>query len=223
MKALFFIIHGILIIIAPVVSCTLLENRKPMEHNNKNKAHQTNLVNVAKINPRIQIDIRYATKNNFTNQIVYPQAGCYLKKFVAEKLDKIQQELESQGLGLKIFDAYRPQPYQQRLWNVCPNALYVADPKDGSTHSRGVAVDLTLVNNKTGREVEMPSGFDDFTTKAHRTYNTMTDQAKRNCKLLEDIMVKYDFKPYSAEWWHYTDKSWREHPLLAITFEELEK
>lgn len=181
------------------------------------------LVNITTINPTIKLDIRYATENNFTKKVIYSSAQCYLRRAVAKKLDNIQKELATQGLGLKIFDGYRPLRFQQRLWNLCPDERYVAHPQKGSKHNRGSAVDLTLINLKTGQELEMPSEFDDFTEQAHRTYETMSEKIKHNCKLLEAIMVKHGFTSIYEEWWHFNDASWQKYDLLDISFKDLEK
>jgi len=179
------------------------------------------LVEVIKVNPRIKLDIRYATENNFTKKIVYSSARCFLRKATMDKLSKVQEELELQGLGLKVFDGYRPRSVQYKFWELCPNRLYVADPKKGSIHNRGTAVDLTLINLKTGVEFEMPSAFDDFSERAHREYEKMTPVVAKNCKLLEDVMVKHGFTPKPWEWWHFDDADWQKYDLLDVPFEAI--
>lgn len=180
------------------------------------------LVEVTAINSHIRLDIRYATKNNFTGTVIYPLAKCYLRRAVAEKLSCVQRELEKKGLGLKIYDGYRPLSAQRKLWSVCPNEQYVALPSKGSKHNRGASVDLTLVDNTTGCEVAMPSAFDDFTPRAHRDYAHMQSEvAKKNCQLLEAAMVAVGFEPYFGEWWHFNDAQWAQYGLLDIPFERL--
>ena len=187
-----------------------------------NKTNTNNdLVQIVSINPKIKLDIRYATTNNITGIILYASDRCYLRKSTALKLNNVQNELEKQGLGLKIFDGYRPRAIQYKLWDACPDKNYVADPKNGSRHNRGAAVDLTLIDTVTGEELEMPSGFDEMNERAHRTYETMTSLAAKNCKLLEDIMVKYGFIPLPTEWWHFDDEHWQEYDLLDIPTEQL--
>lgn len=188
---------------------------------------KTDLVEVVKINSHIKLDIKYATTDNFTHKVVYPSARCYLRKEAAEKIDAVQKELERQGLGLKIFDGYRPASVQKIFWDIFPDERYVSNPANKSRynqHCRGVAVDLTLVDLKTGNELDMPSDFDDLSPKAHRNYDAMKSQAaKKNCKLLEDIMVKYGFKPINSEWWHFNLVGWEKYKILDISFDELEK
>lgn len=185
------------------------------------------LVELVKINPTIKLDIRYATDNNFAHKQVYPVAKCYAQDVVATELDAIQKELAPLGLGLKIFDGYRPFPIQEIFWKICPNSDYVAKPdwehQKGSKHNRGTAVDLTLIDLKTGKELAMPSEFDDLTKHAHRAYEIMSPEAAKNCHQLEDLMVKHGFEPLKTEWWHFDYKDWKNYPLMKITFDELEK
>ena len=123
-----------------------------------------------------------------------------------KKLILVQDELREQGLYIKIWDGFRPPYAQFRLWEVCPNPTYVANPTNGfSSHSRGNTVDITLVD-ENGVELEMPTEFDDFSKKADRNYNDCSKEAAKNAKLLEDIMERHGFKPYSSEWWHFSDK-----------------
>lgn len=181
------------------------------------------LVEVVKLNPNIRLDIRYATKKNFTGKKVYSSAKCYLQREAALALIKVQNELEKEDLGLKVYDGYRPLSVQKIFWELFPNPHYVANPEKGSIHNRGIAIDLTLVNLKTGKELKMPSEFDDFSEKAHRNYGAMKPDIKKNCKKLEDVMVKYGFIPYQNEWWHFNWKNWHKFTVLDISFEELEK
>ena len=178
------------------------------------------LVEIYTINPTIMLDIRYATKNNFTGQQVYPEARCFLRRKTAEKMNNVQKELKTMGLGLKIWDAYRPRSVQYVFWKLVPNPLYVGDPNKGSKHNLGAAVDCTLID-KDGKELIMPSTFDDFSKKAHRDYANMSPEAAKNCKLLEDIMVKHGFSFYYNEWWHFNDIDWRQYDLLDIPFSDL--
>lgn len=155
--------------------------------------------------PQIIIDLKYATADNFTGAVIYDFSEAYLRYGTVKKLAEVQKELESQGLGLKIWDAFRPVSAQFRLWEIYPDATYVANPNKGfSSHSRGNTVDVTLVDLE-GEEVEMPTGFDDFTTKADRDYEDCGKTERENAELLEKIMLKHEFKPYQGEWWHYSD------------------
>lgn len=179
-----------------------------------------NLVAIQKINPRIILDIRYATEHNFTHKKVYTQACCYLRKTTAEKLDRVQKELEIQNLGLKVFDGYRPRSVQYIFWRLVPDKRYVAHPDKGSRHNRGTAVDVTLVD-KTGKELSMPTDFDDFSEKAHRNYLKLAPEVIKNRDLLEKVMTKHGFIGLPTEWWHFDDTQSQNYDLLNISFEEL--
>jgi zinc D-Ala-D-Ala dipeptidase len=197
------------------------------------------LVDLSVVDTSIKLDIRYATKNNFVKTPVYSLAKCYLEKDVAIALKKVQKDLKKDGLGLKVWDGYRPRSVQYKFWEALskkyPNEKerekYVINPKNGSRHNSGTAADLTLIDLKTEKELEMPTKFDDFTPKAHRNYSLMSEVEKKNCKKLEDVMVKYGFVPLPTEWWHFDFHAWndkkkngdRQYPFLDISFEKLEK
>ena len=155
--------------------------------------------------PDIVIDLRYSTENNFTNQKIYDFSDVWLRYGTVKKLILVQEELKQRGLCLKIWDGFRPPSAQFRLWEVCPDPTYVANPNNGfSSHSRGNTVDITLVY-ADGAEVVMPTGFDDFTKLADRDYSDCSTEAAANALLLEELMTEHGFKPYSGEWWHFTD------------------
>ena len=167
--------------------------------------HNEDFVKVTTYIPDLAVDLRYATKNNFTGQQIYSFTDVYLRYGTVQKLILVQEELRQQGLSLKIWDGFRPPSAQFLLWEVYPDHTYVSDPNKGfSSHSRGNTVDLTLVYTD-GREVEMPTEFDDFSKRADRNYNDCTKEAAKNGQLLETVMKKHGFKPYSKEWWHFTD------------------
>jgi D-alanyl-D-alanine dipeptidase len=181
---------------------------------------QNDLVAITQINGSIKLDIKYATTDNFTKSSVYSCATCYLLCTVARQLDNVQKELQEMGLGLLIWDGYRPLGVQKIFWDLVPDERYVANPALGSLHNRGCAVDCTLVKND-GSLLEMPTGFDDFSCKAHRGYEHATPEAKKNRAFLESIMGKHGFVGLSTEWWHFDYKEWQEYPLLDIPFEAL--
>lgn len=185
-------------------------------------ARQAELVNIEKVNPNIKLDIRYATAQNFTGQQFYTMAKCYLDKDVAKALNHAQQELEKQGLGLKIWDGYRPLAAQWKAWEILPDPKYVSDPRKGGRHTRGTAVDVTLISLADGKELEMPTEFDNFTTKAHSDYDDLSDQAKKNRQLLKNVMNKYGFEGIHSEWWHFDYQGWRDYEPMDIAFEDLD-
>lgn len=162
-------------------------------------------VRVADWIPDIYTDLRYAADNNFTGQAIYNFSDAYLRYGTVQKLASAQESLETAGYSLLIWDAFRPVSAQFKLWEICPDPAYVANPEKGySSHSRGSTVDITLVT-LDGDPVEMPTDFDDFTAMADRDYSDVSEEAAANAGLLEEAMTVAGFKPYSAEWWHYSD------------------
>lgn len=177
-------------------------------------------VDVERVCPAIKLDIIYATKNNFTKKIHYPVAKCYLRRKVAHKLAKVQKELEKLRLGLKIFDGYRPYSVTQAFWDLIKDPRYVADPKEGSKHNRGAAVDVTLIDID-GVDLEMPTPVDEMTKKAHRDYDDLPSHVIANRELLENVMVNEGFLPLPTEWWHFDDSEWERYPIENIDLLEL--
>lgn len=186
-------------------------------------AGKSKLIEIQKINPNIRVQLRYGTKNNFTGKVIYPQSSkAYLLKEVAHALSDVQKDLEKQGLGLLVWDAYRPATAQKKLWEVYPDKRYVSPPETGNrTHLRGVAVDLTLIDLKTGKELAMSTLFDSFSKKAWAYAKNIPASAKNNRTLLQNIMIKHGFETIKTEWWHFNYKNWQKYPILAINFEQL--
>lgn len=182
---------------------------------------QKRLVNLMEFIPGVVLDIRYATANNFTGRPVYNEAAAFTRLPVAKALKAVQTELNKKGLGLKIFDAYRPYAITVKFYEIAADTTYVADPRKGSRHNRGCAVDLTLINLKTGLELEMPTDYDSFTPQASANYNNLPLKKLNNCKLLRDTMERHGFKVYSSEWWHFDYTGWQNFELLDIPFEQL--
>lgn len=163
------------------------------------------LVAVVDYIPGIYTELRYASDNNFTGQAIYDFSDAYLRYGTVQKLAAAQETVAESGCSLLIWDAFRPVSAQFKLWEICPDPAYVANPEKGySSHSRGSTVDITLVT-LDGDPVEMPTDFDDFTAMADRDYSDVSDEAAANAGLLEEAMTAAGFKPYSAEWWHYSD------------------
>lgn len=165
----------------------------------------TDFVRICDYIPDIVVDLRYATADNFTGQVIYDFNDAWLRYGTVKKLMTAQETLEPQGARLKIWDAFRPSAAQFTLWEVCPNPTYVANPNGGfSSHSRGNTVDVTLVY-ADGTECVMPTGFDDFSTLANRDYSDCSEQAASNTRMLEQAMQAAGFSPYYGEWWHFSD------------------
>lgn len=178
-------------------------------------AEETSLINIKSIIANILIDLRYATPDNFTGQTMYEFQECFLQKEVALQLAEVQKELESMGLGLKIWDGFRPMAVQWKFWELLPDERYVSDPRKGGRHTRGTAVDVTLVNQK-GEELGMPSGFDDFSEKAHRDFQGASESAIWNRAVLERVMQKHGFVGLPSEWWHFDFVGWEKYPPIEI-------
>lgn len=169
--------------------------------------------------PDIFVDLRYSTEFNFTNQEIYEFTDVWLRYGTVKKLVLVQEYLKKSGLSLKIWDGFRPPSAQFKLWNACPDPTYVSNPNNGfSSHSRGNTVDVTLVY-ADGTELVMPTGFDDFSKLADRDYSDCSKEAATNAILLEDLMKKHGFRPYSGEWWHFSDT--QSYPVDEV-FEPIE-
>ncbi|MCX2452929.1 M15 family metallopeptidase [Pedobacter sp. PLR] len=189
------------------------------------KAYELNpnqeLMELKKEIPGIQLDIRYATSNNFMKIAVYKQARAFARKPVVMQLKKVQAVLAKQGYALKIYDAYRPYAATKTLYLKAGNKNFVANPKVGSRHNRGCAIDLTLIHLKTGKELEMPTPYDSFSPLAAANYTALPKAALKNRNLLIQVMQGHGFRVISNEWWHFDFRGWRNYDLLDIPFEML--
>jgi zinc D-Ala-D-Ala dipeptidase len=181
------------------------------------------LIDLESFVPGLVLDIRYATPNNFTGEKIYNLAKAYARKPVAEALLKIQHELKTKGLGIKIFDAYRPYKATVKFYEVYRDTTYVASPYRGSRHNRGCALDLTVIDLKTGNELEMPTGYDSFKKEAWPRTPVADPTIRANRALLIEVMEKYGFKVNASEWWHFDFIGWKNYEVLDIDFEQLQK
>ena len=175
----------------------------------------TALVDLAMLDTTLHFDLRYATTDNFTGVAVYPVARALLRREAARALLAVQAELRSEGLGLLIWDAYRPLAVQRLFWELVPDERYVADPAKGSRHNRGAAVDLTLCDS-LGHALPMPTAFDDFSGRAHRDATGWTPEQRRNSERLQAAMERHGFTGLPSEWWHYDLVGWQRHAVLDI-------
>lgn len=171
--------------------------------------------------PGIRIEVRYATSDNFMKEALYPEARCLLRKEVAKKLRRIQDSLKERGLSLKIFDGYRPLSVQKKMWAKFPLEGYIANPAKGSNHNRGAAVDVTLTD-EDGKELPMPSPYDEFSERAHRDYRGGTEEERKNRQTLEEAMKKEGFVGISSEWWHFDDADAKNYPVLDLPFSSVD-
>ncbi len=179
------------------------------------------MVELKTLIPSLVYDLRYATKNNFTHEKLYKKGNkTFLRKPVADALAQVQGELNKNGMGLKIFDAYRPYAVTKKMWELIQDDRYVADPKKGSGHNRGTAVDLTIINLQTGEELDMGTSFDNFTDTAHQTFTALPAAILQNRQLLKTTMEKYGFIALRTEWWHYYWNKASDYELLNIDFKK---
>ncbi len=152
----------------------------------------------------IKLDIRYATKNNFTKQQIYSCPRCFLHKSSAKQLYSAIEDFNKMGYGVKLFDCYRPHPAQRRLWEIVPNPMYVADPEKGSMHNRGLAVDLTLID-QAGNELDLGTTYDFFGPRAYHDYFDLDADILAHRNTLKTTLAKHGFAHIRTEWWHYSD------------------
>lgn len=171
--------------------------------------------------PNLQTDIVYATRNNFTHTQLYTHPKVWTTKPMASALKKAAETLRKQGIGLLIYDAYRPYSVSQKMWEIVQDDRYVANPIHGSDHNRGTAIDLSLYNLQTGKPLAMPTGFDNFTEKAHLSYQPTSKTILANRTLLQNTMKAVGLRPLPTEWWHFFLPNSKDFEVLDIRFEEL--
>lgn len=174
------------------------------------------LVDVEREVPAVRIDVRYATANNFMKKPLYPVAKVYLREPAARALADAQLELAKDGIGLKVFDGYRPYSVTEAMWEPIKDPDFVADPAKGSRHNRGAAVDLTLIDLDTGAELAMPTEYDDFTPRARQDFNDLPAEIRANREKLRDVMTRHGFDPLPSEWWHFDYHGWEKFPLMNV-------
>ncbi|MBA2605899.1 MAG: M15 family metallopeptidase [Acidobacteria bacterium] len=196
------------------------QNAPPVEENKR----EANLVELTKLDKTIKLDIRYARTDNFVGRVVYSEARAFLQKPAAKALLRVHKKLKKQNLGIVIFDGYRPWSVTKLFWEVTPEdkRKFVANPKTGSKHNRGCAVDLSMFDLKTGELVEMPTDYDDFTEKANPNYAGASNAQKKNRDLLRALMEAEDFTVNVNEWWHFDYKDWEKYAIYDVAFSEVE-
>jgi len=183
----------------------------------------SDLVEVIKLDPTIHLDIRYATSNNFLGTPLYEEARAFLQRPAAEAVVRVHRALAAKGYGLLIYDAYRPWYITKIFWDATPpdKHQYVADPAHGSRHNRGCAVDLTLFDRSTGRAVQMPSGYDEMSERAHPDYSGGTNEQRKNRALLRSAMEAEGFTVYEFEWWHFDYRDWHSYAVQNVRFADI--
>ena len=205
-----------MLLVALVLALAPLQDAPPKETGKR----QADLVELTTLDPTIKLDIRYATANNFAGRPVYTEARAFLQRPAADALARAHRSLRDHGYGLVIFDGYRPWRVTKLFWDITPpeKREFVADPAKGSKHNRGCAVDLSLYDLQTGREVEMPSGYDEMSERAYPTYSGGTAESRRLRDLLRTAMEREGFIVEPNEWWHFNYKDWQQYPILDTPF-----
>jgi len=167
-------------------------------------------------------DLKYAGTGNFMHTKLYPDIPTtYMRLDASEALSSVQRALKDQHMGIKIWDAYRPYSVTEKMWELVKDDRYAADPKFGSGHNRGIAVDLTIIDLSTGKELDMGTGFDNFSDTAHHDFKNLPANVLQNRLVLRSVMEKHGFKALETEWWHYYFINGKDYELLDIPFEEL--
>lgn len=181
------------------------------------------LVELGPLDPTLKLDVRYATPRNLSGRAVYPEPRAFLQRPAAEALRRAHQALAPRGYGLLLFDGYRPWRVTKLFWDITPDAKkdFVADPAKGSKHNRGAAIDLSLYDLRSGREVEMPSAYDDMSDRAAPDYAGGTAEQRAARDLLRAALETEGFTVEPNEWWHFNYKDWREYPILDIPFSDI--
>lgn len=198
----------------------LAQERPPRDPKATRRA---DLVELVTLDPTIKLDIRYATTNNFMGKVVYPEARAFLQRPAANALLAAHRELARHGYGLLIHDGYRPWTITKLFWDMAagtPMQEFVADPKSGSKHNRGCAVDLTLYDLATGQIVQMPGDYDEPTKRSYPDYRGGRPEERGKRDLLRAAMERHGFTVEPNEWWHFNYKDWQSYPILDISFQE---
>lgn len=167
-------------------------------------------------------NVIYQTSANFTKSRLYDSTHrFYLIRQAAEALQLVQDSLAKRGLNILVFDTYRPYAVTEKMWEIVPDDRYAANPARGSMHNRGLAIDLSLADLQTGKSVQMPTGFDDFTQKALIDFTDLPEAAIQNRDLLQGVMKHFGFRPITTEWWHFYWPNLYDCPLLNLSFDAL--
>lgn len=184
---------------------------------------KSDLVEIVLADPSIATNVRYATSENFMGTVLYEEPRAFLQRPAVEALMRVQKSLASRGLGLVIYDAYRPWYVTKMFWEATPPSQreFVANPQRGSMHNRGCAVDLGLIDLETGEIIDMPSGYDEFSKRAYADYEGGTEQERSNRDLLRREMEAEGFRVNSGEWWHFDYKDWKHYSIQNLRFAEI--
>ena len=183
------------------------------------------LVELVALDPTIRLDVRYASAKNEFGRPFYPEARAFLQHPAAEALARVNRALKDKGYALLVFDGYRPWRVTKQFWDLTPDdkKIFVANPKSGSRHNRGCAVDLSMVDLATGKEADMGGAYDEMSRRSYVTYEEGPKEALKRRDLLRSAMENEGFFVYPWEWWHFDWKDWREYPVLDVPFSGIGK
>jgi len=206
--------------IRPDITDKWKEYRKQVKADSNKK-----MVELQSAIPGMVYDLRYATSNNFMHRLMYPSKTrfTFLRLVAVKALQNAQSKLHEMGLGLKVFDAYRPYAVTEKFWELVHDERYVANPARGSGHNRGTSVDLTIFNLNSGLELDMGTGFDNFTDTAHHSFTDLPESVLQNRLLLKSTMEQNGFKALETEWWHYSLPQSSQYELLNLGFKKLKR
>lgn len=209
-----------LLICIALVAAGLVQDKAPVD---PNATRKPDLVELVKLDPTIKLDIRYAGTNNFLGKKVYPEARAFLQRPAAMSLVDAHKELARNGYGLLIHDGYRPWAITKLFWDMTSGVQreFVANPKTGSKHNRGCAVDLTLYDLATGIAVQMPGDYDEMTPRSYPDFPGGTQEQRARRDLLRQVMERHGFTVESNEWWHFNYKDWPQYPITDIDFSDI--
>lgn len=204
--------YGLPVVKGSKVYCTIVESNP-----------ENQLVDLREIIPDAIYDVRYATSNNLIGRPLYPTADVFMRKPAALALRQVHENLKQLGFGLVFHDGYRPYEITVLFYEEIKDTTYVADPRKGSRHNRGMAIDLSMYDLKTGQIVEMPSEYDETTLRAHHDYMDGSDVALQNRQILKDAMLDVGFEIYPFEWWHYDFTGWQDCYTYDIWHKKIRK
>jgi zinc D-Ala-D-Ala dipeptidase len=210
--------------VVPLLAVLCLSLAAQVPPKDPGATRRPDLVPIQSVDPSVRVDLKYAGKDNFMGRAMYPPgARALLNREAALALARANAALGPKGFVLLVWDAYRPWSVTCAFWDATPadKRQFVADPAKGSVHNRGCAVDLTLFDLRSGREAEMPSGFDEMTERAYPSYRGSSDRARANRDLLREVMESQGFSVYPTEWWHYEYRGWKEYPVMDVPFTSL--
>lgn len=226
-----FMVLALFWVLSPLNTCFAQQDIRPFTIETRSKYLESvknnaekEIVSLRGAIPGLVFDFRYSKKENFTGQKLYPEIeDSYLRQKAAKALASVQKSLQAKGLGLKVWDAYRPYSATIRMWQAVPDERYAANPKNGSGHNRGTAIDLTLIDLGTNQELNMGTGFDNFSDTASAYFKNISIEERKNRDLLIEEMQKEGFIVLSTEWWHFYLPDSKNFELLNIPFRKMKK